>query len=239
MSREAAGSDAFLNRMSLALEGAVARGDPPGAVTLLWRDGKIVQAAALGKRDIERDLSMQRDTLFRIASMTKPITSVLILMLMEEGKLRLEDPIVTWAPELADRRVLRDPSGSIDDTYPSPRNITIEDLLTHRSGIAYAFSSTGQIAEAYAGALGDESISSFGADEFLAALASLPLVDPPGERWRYGHSFDVLGFIAERIEGKPFREALLERILLPLGMGDTDFWVPAAKQARNHEGVLR
>ena len=125
-----------------------------------------------------------------------------------------------------------DEFGAIEDTYPSPRNITVEDLLTHRSGIAYAFSSTGPIATAYAEALGDEKIRTFGPAEFLVALASLPLVDAPGQRWRYGHSFDVLGFIAERIEGKPFREALLERVLLPLGMVDTDFWVPAAKQAR-------
>ena len=150
--------------------------------------------------------------------MTKPITSALILMLMEEGKLRLEDPIVNGRPNSPNRRVLRNAAGPIEDTYPAPRDITVEDLLSHRSGIAYAFSSTGPIAEAYGEALGDERIRNFGPDEFLAALASLPLVDAPGERWRYGHSTDVLGFIAERIEGKPFRDLLLERILQPLGM---------------------
>ena len=232
MGRRVALSDDVLERIAPAVECAIGKGDPPGAVTLLWRDRKVAHVAALGKRDIERGLPMQRDSLFRIASMTKPITSALILMLMEEGKLRLEDPVVKWAPEFANRRVLRDPSGPIEDAYPAPRDITVEDLLSHRSGIAYAFSSTGPIAEAYGEALGDERIRNFGPDEFLAALASLPLVEAPGERWRYGHSFEVLGFLAERIEGKPFRDLLLERILLPLGMSDTDFWIPPAKKER-------
>jgi CubicO group peptidase (beta-lactamase class C family) len=199
---------------------------------LLWRDGKAAHVSALGKRDIELNLPMRHDSLFRIASMTKPITSALILMLMEEGKLRLDDSIVKWAPEFANRRVLKHASGPIEDTYPAPRDVTVEDLLTHRSGLAYAFSSTGPIAGAYGETLGDERIRDYGPDEFLAALASLPLVDAPGERWRYGYSTSVLGFIAERIEGKPFRDLLLERILRPLKMVDTDFWIPPAKQHR-------
>jgi CubicO group peptidase (beta-lactamase class C family) len=173
---------------------------------------------------------MRRDTIFRIASMTKPVTSAIILMLMEEGKLRLEDPVVKWTPELASRRVLKDPRGRIDETFPAPREITIEDLLTHRSGLAYAFTSSGPIAEAYERALPDP--SALTPDEFLAALASLPLSYAPGERWLYSYSTDVLGVLAGRIAGRPLRDLLLERIATPLGMNDTDFWIPPEKRDR-------
>jgi CubicO group peptidase (beta-lactamase class C family) len=154
---------------------------------------------------------MRRDTIFRVASMTKPITSALILMLVEEGKLRLHDPIVKWAPELANRRVLKDPTGPIDDTYPAPRDITIEDLLTHRSGLAEAFTSRGAVADAYERAVPNS--MALTPEEFLAALATLPLNYSPGERWLYGYSTTVLGVLAERIAGKPFRDLMLDRIL--------------------------
>ena len=154
---------------------------------------------------------MRRDTIFRIASMTKPITSALILMLMEEGKLRLDDPIVKWVPELANRRVLKDPAGPIDDTYPAPRDITIEDLLTHRSGLAEAFTSRGAVADAYEHAVPNS--MALTPEEFLAALAALPLTYAPGERWLYGYSTAVLGVLAGRIAGKPFCDLLLDRIL--------------------------
>jgi CubicO group peptidase (beta-lactamase class C family) len=208
---------------------ATAKGDPVGLVALVWRNGEIFDAA-VGLRDVEKGLPMGRDTIFRIASMTKPITSVLILILMEEGKLRLTDPAVKWAPELANRRVLKDPEGPIDDTYPSPREITIEDLLTHRSGLALDFSASGPIADAYQRTL--ENVVAFEPDEYLGALGTLPLCFTPGERWRYSESTNVLGVIAGRIAGKPFRDVLRDRILDPLGMKDTDFWVPPEKWER-------
>ena len=223
---------ARLAQFAPAVESAVAKGDPSGVVTLVWRGGEVRHVAALGKRDVERSLPMQRDTLFRIASMTKPITSVLALMLLEEGKLRLDDPIVKWAPEFAERRVLKDPSGPVEETYPAPRDITVEDLLTYRSGFAYVFTSMGPIAEAYQKTLGELGSITLGSDEFLAALSKLPLTYAPGERWHYSHSTDVLGFIAERVEGRPFRDLLLERVLEPLGMVDTDFWAPPTKRDR-------
>ena len=222
----------ILEQIGPAIGSAIANGDPAGAVALIWRNGEVAHVAALGMRDVERKLPMQRDTLFRIASMTKPITSSLILMLMEEGKLRLDDPIVKWAPEFAARRVLKDANGPVEDTYPAPRDITIDDLLTHRSGLAYAFTSIGPIADAYQKTLGDLRAIALGPDEFLQALATVPLSYAPGERWRYSHSTDLLGFIAERIEGKPLRDLLLERIFAPLGMADTDFWIPAHKRER-------
>ena len=209
---------------------AITKNDPPGLVALIWRHGEIFDAA-LGMRVVEENLPMRRDTIFRIASMTKPITSALILILMEEGKLRLDDPIVKWAPELANRRVLKDPAGPIDDTYPAPRDITIEDLLTHRSGLAEAFTSRGPVADAYERAVPNSMAMT--AEEFLAALATLPLTYAPGERWLYGYSTAVLGALAERIGGKPFRTLLLDRILLALGMSDTDFWIPPEKRDRS------
>src|SRR5271155_2151339 len=137
------------------LQSVVDAGDLSGFVTLLFHKGEIAQVNTLGHRDIAAKAPMTRDTLFRIASMTKPVTSVAALMLMEEGKLRLEDPITKWVPELADRRVLKTADGALDDTYPAPRDITIEDLFTHRSGLSYAFSATGPISKAYDKALGD------------------------------------------------------------------------------------
>lgn len=201
-----------LNRIAPAIEAAIAKGDPPGAVTLIWRDGKVAQTAALGSRDIARGLPMRRDTLFRMRSMTKPVTSALILMLMEEGKVRLDDPIIKWAPEFARMRVLRDPEGPLDDTYSAPRDITIDDLLTHRSGLAYSFSTKGPISDAYLKAIGNTLFLALPPGEFLRRLAALPLVFAPGEQWLYSHSTDVLGFIAERIEGKPFRDLMRTRI---------------------------
>jgi len=153
-------------------------------------------------------------------------------MLMEEGKLKLDDPITKWAPEFANMQVLKDAQGPVEDTYPSPRDITVEDLMTHRSGLAYGFTSIGPIAHAHQKALGDVLNSDTPPDVWMKALGSLPLSYPPGERFHYSHATDVLGFLVGRIEGKPFREVLSERIFGPLGMVDTDFWIPPEKQAR-------
>lgn len=221
-----------LAKIKPGLQGVIDSGVLSGAVTLLWRNGQIADVSVVGKADIEAGRPMTRDTLFRIASMTKPITSVAILMLMEEGKLKLDDPITKWAPEFADMRVLKDAEGPLDDTYPAPRDITIEDLLTHRSGLAYGFTSVGPIAYAYQDALGDVLNAPLDVDEWMKALGGLPLSYPPGERFHYSHATDVLGFIVGRIEGKPFREVLFEKIFNPLGMVDTDFYIPPEKRDR-------
>jgi CubicO group peptidase (beta-lactamase class C family) len=215
-----------------ALQAVIDSGDLSGAVTLVWRGGEELQFTAIGKRDIEAGLPMTRDTLFRIASMTKPITSAAALMLMEEGKLALEDPITKWAPEFSNMRVLKDAAGALDDTYPAPRDITIEDLMTHRSGLAYAFSSVGPIAHAYQKALGDPLGTDRDPDDWMRALAALPLLYPPGERMHYSHSTEVLGYLVGRIAGMPFRDFLSRRIFEPMGMVDTDFWIPPAKRGR-------
>jgi CubicO group peptidase (beta-lactamase class C family) len=214
------------------LDDIIGAGDLSGAVTLIWRGGEIVQSTAQGKRNLETGASMERDTLFRIASMSKPITSVAALMLMDAGALKLDDPITRWAPEFKDMKVLRSATGSLDDTYPAPRDITVEDLLTHRAGLAYGFTSVGPIAHAHQRALGDVLNIGSAVDDWMAALGGLPLSYPPGERFHYSHATDVLGFLVGRVAGMDFRSFLMERIFQPLGMVDTDFYVPPGKRDR-------
>ena len=230
---KASGFDsAALAKAPEALSGVIAAGDLSGAVTLVWRRGEVAQTTAQGKRSLETGAPMERDTLFRIASMTKPITSVAVLMLLEAGELYLDDPITRWAPEFKDMKVLTSATGSLDDTYPAPRDITVEDLLTHRAGLAYGFSSVGPIAHAHQRALGDVLNINTAPDAWMAALGALPLSYPPGERFHYSHATDVLGFLVGRIAGMDFRQFLVERIFQPLGMVDTDFYVPPEKRGR-------
>jgi len=214
------------------LQGVVDGGTLSGAVTLLWRHGKVAQVNTIGWRNIEQKAPMQRDTIFRIASMTKPITSVAILQQLEEGKLKLDDPITKWAPEFANMKVLKAADGPLDAVYDSPRDITILDLLTHRAGLAYGFTSVGPIAYAHQKALGDVLNSDMTPDAWMAALGNLPLTYPPGERFHYSHATDVLGYIVGRIDGKPFRQSLIDRVFKPLGMSDTDFYFPLDKRDR-------
>jgi len=214
------------------LQAFIDRGELAGIVTLTSKGGDIIQSETLGMSDIQTGTRMRSDTLFRIASMTKPITSVAAMMLVEEGRLSLSDPISRWVPELASPRVLRHAAGMITDTVAANREITVEDLLTHRAGIAYAFFSEGPLQEAYDATLGNPAMNRLTPDEWLAALGQLPLAYQPGERFHYGHSTDVLGFLIGRVEGKPLRQVLQERIFAPLGMKDTDFWIPQDKRHR-------
>jgi CubicO group peptidase (beta-lactamase class C family) len=215
-----------------ALKTPIEAGDLAGAVTLVWRKGEVIQVDAQGMADRESGRPMARDTLFRIASMTKPVTSVAALMLLEEGRFTLDEPITRWAPEFKDMKVLKDPHGPVEDTYPSPRAITFDDLFTHRAGLAYGFTSIGPIAFAHQKALGDVLTINSGPDAWMAALASLPLSYPPGQQFHYSHATDVLGFLVGRIAGTGFREFLMERIFGPLGMVDTDFYIPPDKRDR-------
>jgi len=215
-----------------AMQGVVDAGDLSGMVTLVWLDGEEVQLNAIGKRDIANNKPMTRDTLFRIASMTKPITSVAALMLMEEGKIKLTDPITKWLPEFAQMKVLKSPTGPLHETYPAPRIITVEDLMTHRSGFAYGFTSSGPIGKAHEDVLGQPLDNDKTPDQWLAALATLPLTYPPGQQLHYSHSTEVLGFLIGRVAGTTYRDFIMERILSPLGMKDTDFYVPKDKRER-------
>ncbi|WP_374654290.1 serine hydrolase domain-containing protein [Phenylobacterium sp.] len=221
-----------LSAIPAALQPVVDAGDLSGFVTLLWRKGEVAQVNTLGWRDVEAKAPMTRDTLFRIASMTKPITSVAALMLVEEGKLRLDDPITKWMPEFKDLKVLKSATGPVDETVPAERDITVDDLMTHRSGLAYAFTSIGPIARGYDQTLGSPLGGHLTTDEWLAALGTLPLSYQPGDRFHYSHATDVLGFLVGRVAGTSYRDFIVERILKPLGMNDTDFWCPPEKRDR-------
>jgi CubicO group peptidase (beta-lactamase class C family) len=214
-----------------AIQPIVDAGALAGAATLVWRDG-VAQTACVGWRDVEAGLPIERDTIFRIASMSKPITSLAALMLVEEGRMALNDPIARWAPEFAEMRVLRSLGGGLDDTVPARRPITVDDLLTHRSGITYGAFWPGPLAEAYRHALGSDLDSQFAPDDWIARLAALPLIDQPGATLHYGNSTDLLGLLVARIEGASLGEVLERRIFGPVGMRDTGFTVPPEKRSR-------
>ncbi|MGH3674271.1 MAG: serine hydrolase domain-containing protein [Mycobacterium sp.] len=203
-----------------SIQQAIDAGLLAGAVTLVWQTGDVLQVNELGHRDVDARLPMQRDTLFRIASMTKPVTVAAALALLEEGKLALADPVAKWLPELSDLRVLAEPRGALDKTVAAQRPITIDDLMTHRSGLAYAFSVLGPLARAY-----DKLSLRQDQDHWLADLAELPLAHQPGERLTYSYATDALGVALSRIEDKPLADVLSERIFGPLAMSDTGFSV--------------
>ena len=213
------------NRSSIAE--AVDAGLISGAVTLVWHRGNVLQVNEIGQRDVEAKLPMRRDTIFRIASMTKPVTVAAAMALVDQGRLALSDPVTRWLPELADMRVLADPTGPLDVTVGARRPITIDDLMTHRSGLAYSFSVGGPIARAYAQvSLRQDQ------DQWLSEVAALPLVHQPGDRLTYSHATEVLGILLSRIEGKSLQTVLAERILDPLGMADTGFFIAPDKRNR-------
>jgi CubicO group peptidase (beta-lactamase class C family) len=192
----------------------------------------LLQIDSVGLRDIEARRPVERNTIFRIASMSKPLTSAAAMILMERGVWRLEDPITRWAPEFAAMRVLRRAEGPLQDTYPAPRAITIEDLMTHRSGLAYGFTARGPLAEALKERFGLEFDSARSPDDWMKMLASLPLSYAPGERFNYSYATDLLGVIIGRATGLGTRAAMQQLLFDPLGMVDTDFWIPPEKHHR-------
>ena len=218
--------------LEAALDGYVHAGELAGVAALVWRDGRVQQVLALGHRDLRSGLPVERGTIYRIASMTKPVTALAALSLFDEGRFELDEPIVRCAPEFARMRVLRDTEGPLDQTVETIRPITFRDLLTHRAGLSYADFHRGPIGRAYAEALGPQIDNPIAPDEWIARLATLPLIDQPGAAFHYGHSSDLLGFLIGRLEGKPLGEVLSERVFAPLGMRDTSFAVPVEKRAR-------
>jgi CubicO group peptidase (beta-lactamase class C family) len=218
-------------QLQQVLQKPVDNGELAGAAAAVWRDGSI-QTVCAGWRDIESHLPIERDTIFRIASMTKPITSVAALMLVDEGRIALNDPISEYAPEFSQMRVLRSPDGPLEETDESMRPITIDDLLTHRSGLTYGDFHRGPIARAYREALGGDIDSDVAPDDWIRRLAKLPLIGQPGSAMYYGRSTDLLGFLIARIEGTSLGAVLERRIFGPLGMKDTGFFVPEDKRNR-------
>ncbi|HEU4828952.1 MAG TPA: serine hydrolase domain-containing protein [Gemmatimonadales bacterium] len=220
---------ARLARIAPMLHRAVERGEISGIVTLVARHGRIAAVDSAGFLDLGRRTPIGSATLFRIASMSKPITSVAAMSLVEEGRLRLADPVARYIPAFADMKVADPGTGASGRGAPVParRPITIFDLLTHRSGLTYGFLDEGPVGDAYRAAgisdglpLRDEAV---GAN--VDRLAALPLVAQPGARFQYGLSTDVLGRVIEIVSGRSLADFLQERLFDPLGMDDTGFYV--------------
>jgi CubicO group peptidase (beta-lactamase class C family) len=218
--------------MARAVAGPVEAGELAGAALLAWRRGVGIRAAAVGRRDLETGAPVQRDTIFRIASLTKPVTTLAALTLLDEGRFGLEEPVTTCAPELAHMRVIRAPDGPLDDTDAAAREITFGDLLTHRAGLTYGEFHRGPIRSAFAERLGGTMDNELTPDEWIARLATLPLIDQPGAGFHYGASTDLLGFLIARLEGTSLGALLERRVFAPLGLRDTGFLVPAEKRHR-------
>lgn len=217
--------------MSNSVQQIVDSGQLAGAAAMVWKQG-AVQTKTFGWRDIDRKLPVESGTIFRIASMSKPITSVAALMLVDDGRIQLNDPIAWYAPEFSHMRVLRSPDGPLEETASAERLITFEDLLTHRAGLTYGDFHRGTIARAYREALGGDIDSHVAPDEWIAKLSQLPLIHQPGTIMSYGAATDLLGFLIARIEGEPLGAVLKRRIFDPLGMTDTGFLVPPDKRDR-------
>jgi CubicO group peptidase (beta-lactamase class C family) len=219
-------------RLEEIVETAVARGDAPGVVAAVGRGGEGYVAAA-GVMAVGGP-PMRPDTLFRIASITKPVTAAVVLSLAEDGLVGLEEPVDRLLPELADRRVLRRPDGPLTDTIEAERAVTTRDLLT----FTWGFGMQGAMFTApepwpIVSAVAERELSSFGPpqpdttpepDTFMARLGELPLLAQPGERWLYSAGSQVLGVLAARAAGAPFEDVMRERVLAPLGMDDTAFY---------------
>jgi len=219
-----------------AIKQFVDAGKLAGAVALAWRNGAVIHSAAVGCRDLAKERPVQRDTIFRIASMTKPVTTVAALMLLDEGRFAPDDPIEICAPELAHLRVLRDPEGPLNATDEATRSITFRDLLTHRSGLTYGEFHRGPIGRAFAETLGAQIDNPLTPDEWIARVATLPLIDQPGAGFHYGISTDLLGLLVARLEGECLGEVLARRVFAPLGMRDTGFVV--SREKRNLRAAL-
>jgi len=213
-----------LARITALTRGYVDEGKLAGAVTVIARHGKIVHYEAVGKQNLETGAPMARDTLFRIYSMTKPITAVAAMILYEEGKFQLTDPVSKFVPELKDLKVLKD-----GEEKPAQSQMNMQQLLSHTAGFSYSFSASDPVDKRYRD---EKLLSSKDLDEFIKKLAGIPLRDEPGTRWHYSVAVDVTGAVIERISGQRFDRFLMERIFAPLKMEDTFFDVPESKLSR-------
>jgi CubicO group peptidase (beta-lactamase class C family) len=225
-----------LDAIKPALQKLVDDGKIPGGVVLVARHGKVAYAAAFGYRVLADKTPMTEDTIFRIASMTKPITCVATMTLVEQGKLALDDPVEKYLPELKDLRVLGDAKDDTAEdlaTVPARRSITIRDLLAHTSGISYGafLTNNERLGKGYERARVQARDMKTIAEQ-VARLAKAPLAHHPGEGWTYGLSHDVLGRVIEVVSGESFDKFLQERIFAPLDMRDTSFFVPEGKRDR-------
>ena len=228
-----------LERMTLKIDQTLKEKKIPGAVAMIIRDGRVVYEQVFGNQRSDENKPMATDSIFRIYSMTKPIVSVAAMMQWEEGAFQLWHPVHWYLPELKDLKVaMMDETGDeILQLVPPTRPITIQDLFRHTAGFTYGiFGVKNAVRKTYLES-GIEQFPFPGTNQdFLTAIAKLPLLYQPGEKWGYSHATHVLGRLVEVIDGKPLGQVLRQRILAPLGMDDTDFWVPPEKHERIVEG---
>jgi CubicO group peptidase (beta-lactamase class C family) len=229
--------DAGLARLARVMDRHVEEGGAEGLAWLVARHGEV-HAGAAGVLEHGGTAPVARDSIFRVSSMTKPVTAVAALTLVEECRIRLDDPVAPWLPELAEPRVLADPAGPLDATVPAERPITVRDLLTSTMGTGWDFATAGPqpvmaaVAEAGLGGGPPAPAGPPAPDEWMRRLGAIPLAHQPGARWLYHTSVDVLGVMVARAAGRPLDQVLAERIFEPLGMAATGFSVPPADLAR-------
>jgi CubicO group peptidase (beta-lactamase class C family) len=217
-----------LGRLDAAVEGFVTEGKHAGVVLLIARNGRIVDWKSWGQRDIGAGLPMEKDTICRIYSMSKIVTSVAALVLLEEARFKLDDPVGDYLPELARMKVMTGGTAEKPLLADAKTPITVKHLFTHTAGLTYG-GDGGPVEKLNRDARLEEATS---LPDFVRRLAALPLAFEPGERFNYSVSIDVLGALVEKVSGRPFGEFLEERLFRPLGMTDTGFSVPEAKRAR-------
>lgn len=234
-------SDDGMQRLQTMLEDHVARGSAPGLAALVAQ-GDQTRVVTAARMSLDAGAApMRRDAIFRLASMTKPITAAAALMLLDEGRFRLDEPVDRLLPELADRRVLRTLASPLDDTVPAARPMTIDDVFTFRLGWGVLFEPDLPIQAAVADLPGfgmPDPTSPLTPDAYMARLRDLPLMAQPGDRWLYTVGSNVLGVLAARAAGQPLDVLIQERILSPLGMVDTGFWIPPEKVGRTVTGYF-
>lgn len=223
-------SSVRLARIGETLKAEIDKGRFPGAVVAVARKGKLVYYEAVGWRDKDANAPMTKDAIFSIASMTKPMTSVALMQLFEEGRVLVSDPVGKHLPMLANMRVAPDHEKP-GDTVPAVRQMTVQDILRHTSGLLYGGRGTSALHKLYPPS-SSRSGTSMTSEEFLAKLGSLPLAYQPGTVWDYSLSVDVVGLTVEAARGRKLGEVMGERIWKPLGMVDTSFTIPAEKQNR-------
>jgi CubicO group peptidase (beta-lactamase class C family) len=204
----------------------------PGTQLVVYRRGKLVHSVVQGFADLERKVALKDDTIFRIYSMTKPITSVAFMMLVEEGRVALDEPVHKYIPEWKNLGVFQAGVAPAFLTKPPARPMLIIDLLRHTSGLTYGFQQRSNVDAAYREMKIGEVEKAGTLQSMIEDLAKIPLEFSPGEAWNYSVSTDVIGYLIGKISGKPFEQFLRERILDPLEMKDTDFYVPTAKAHR-------
>ncbi len=219
-----------LARLGDAMKSLVDQGRLAGVVTMVARHGKIVQFDAVGRRDIGADAPMKKDTIFRIYSMTKPITGVAMMMLLEEGKWQLSDPVAKYVPEFADLKVYGTDAGGNTIMAAPSHPMTMLELMSHTGGFTYGIFSNTPVDKLQRDA--DVLDVNITLDEMIKRVAKLPLNSQPGTEWHYSISVDIQGYIVQKLSGMPFEEFLAKRIFHPLNMIDTGFFVPKEKLDR-------